>query len=169
MVKEDILVCFDRDQQRRRAEDAALAEEVVRVRLGTTAGLVPLLTFFSRNKERVAVVALTEPRCVMYQYRQCGPTGDCKFTLEKMGEELRAEGFVPVVEPTAGETLEVWAKTPEWELGLAQTNFLSYWNTFSFKQRHDLCRQIDQAPSLPEALALGARLLKQELPGVSLY
>lgn len=113
MAKEDILVRFDRDQRRRRKEDAALARAADKARQETTAGLVPLLTFFSQNKERVAVVLLTEPRYLMYEYRQCGPTGNVTFAAEKMGEELRAEGFVPVAEPTAGEALEAWTKTPE--------------------------------------------------------
>ncbi|MCL4296271.1 MAG: hypothetical protein KJ077_11105 [Anaerolineae bacterium] len=164
MTTEELVARMEADRQQREAEDKALAEAVAVVMAGTPAG-VPLLTFFSPCKQRIAVVLLTEPKYTLYRYMNCGPTGHMTIKPDKLGEELRMEGFEAVADPAAGEALEQWARQPEWEKGLKQTMFIGFWNTFSFHGRHDLCRQIDRAGSLGEALHLGARLLREELPG----
>ena len=108
-----------------------------------------------RNKsldDMIGVVSFLNGQWRISEWRPDGPSGHQSFTSEESLE--REIGGWWVEDPTAGEELERWSDTPEWELGLKRVQFLQAWNACSFHNRYDLAKRLDEAPSLDEALAL---------------
>ncbi len=132
--------------------------------------MIKVECYFSRDGKRVATIQYFDKNHLrMSRWAYDGPLGHADLKPENLEWELRAMGFQLTPSDKAAATLEAWALTPEFELGTRQALYLAYWNTFSFYNRPDLYRQLDQAESLQEGIELGAKLLRQELPDVKLF
>lgn len=123
---------------------------------------VPVYTFFSTGKNLVAVVQDFGDTLRLSRFAQCGPMGHMDVKdVSKIGYELGMEGFETEISAEAGQILESWTVTPEWEKGTKQALYLAFWNAFSYHGRDDLYRQMDHASNLDEAIALGAKFSKE--------
>lgn len=153
-------------RERTRQEKDGLEEAIWKAKRTALPGMVPVLTFFNAGKTGVGVLALTTPKYTLTRFTPTGPSGHLFVPHDRLHYELEMEGYEPVADPEAGRTLEAWTASPEWDTGIKQTMFLSYWNMFADLNRFDLSCEINQAPDLDQALVLAARLRRQHFPNV---
>ena len=119
------------------------------------------MTRFFLNKVFVAVsTASRQPdeKWRLSIFRPDGPSNHMCFTDEELKRELRTYW---TEWPAAGLILDQWSKTPKWEHGLKQIQFLQAWNTLSYLGRYDLGHELDKTKTLDEALALAPELIRQ--------
>ena len=118
------------------------------------------MTRFFLNKVFVAVGTATrqpDGKWRLTTWRPDGPSGHQMFTDKELERELRTYW---TEWPAAGLILDQWSKTPKWEHGLKQIQFLQAWNTLSCSGRYDLGHELDKTKTLDEALALAPGLIR---------
>jgi hypothetical protein len=119
------------------------------------------MTRFFLNKVFLAVgTAARQPdqKWRLTTWRPDGPSGHQVLTDDQLKREVRSYW---AEWPVAGLILDQWSKTPKWEHGLKQIQFLQAWNTLSYLGRYDLGHELDATKTLDEALALAPELIKQ--------
>lgn len=123
---------------------------------------IPVYTFFSTGRNLVAVVQDFGDKLRISRFGNAGAMGHLDVRdVAKIGYELRMEGFETEISQEAGELLESWVGTPEWERGNKQALYLAYWNALSYLGEFELYRQMDRAGSIDDAIKLGARFCQE--------
>ncbi len=103
-----------------------------------------------RRPDRIATVSLLNGSLRLTVWGPDGPHYHLTFANTQYLERELHHGWRD--DPGAGERLDAWALTDEWERGLKQCQFVSAWNQCSFAGRYDLCQRLDETPSLDAAL-----------------
>ncbi len=93
------------------------------------------------NQNRIAILFREEPRCYrLHVYGPDGPlSGDRYCLLWDLAGELRRNWRY---DPSAGETLDAWARTPEWAMGLKRLKFSAIMNATTWQNRCDLSEKL---------------------------
>ena len=131
--------------------------------------MIKVSCYFSLDGKRIAAVQDFSDCLRMTRWASDGPLGHADLEPENLGRELREMGYRPESSNAAAAVLDAWGRTSEFGQGALEALYLAYWNTFSAYGRSDLYRQMDRSASLDEALSLASRLLKEELPKVSIF
>jgi len=112
-----------------------------------------------RNKslelQRIGTVTFLNGEWRLTCWRRNGPSGhQCFSTEAALEREIRYDW---VDDPAAGDELERWSLTPEWERGLKGCQVISCWNACAFHGRYDLAQELDLA-EIGEAVAMIPRI-----------
>lgn len=109
--------------------------------------------FFIKSKTQYMAVGtaqrMPDGKWRLTTWRPDGPSGHGCYNDRDFEREIRYHWQEC---PTAGLLLDQWSKTPEWERGLKQCQFVSAWNELSYLNRYDLARDLSRCPSLDIAL-----------------
>lgn len=105
------------------------------------------LPFFDKNQEKIAVgTRQDDGRVKVVYYHDDGPSGDFTVSLEKLAEELRTYGFIPVVNFAAAIKLEQWSNTERWQVGLKQLRFTALVNALPWEHNKPMYKlPLDEA------------------------
>jgi len=111
-----------------------------------------------QHYEAIGTVTLQGDKFRLTTWRPDGPGNHVILSARELEREIEWDW---TEDPGAGETLEAWSNTPEWEAGLKAMQFTAAWNTCSYHGRYDLARTLDHAPNIDAALALVPGILRE--------
>jgi len=111
-----------------------------------------------RDDKRIATVTPQGDQFRLTNWRPNGPSSHTVLSAKELEREIAWDW---TEDPSAGETLEAWSNTPEWERGLKGLQVLAAWNTCSFYGRYDLGRTLYAETDIDKALALIPGIMRE--------
>ena len=131
-----------RDKDKQAKQERALAI-LVKQSKAESGSMVPVLTFRAYGYDCIALVQIFEDSARISRFTDIGPMGHLDIkNLDKLAYELKMEGFEPVVDSSAIETLEAWISQPKWEEGLKAMQITATTNTLYYHGYGDQANEV---------------------------